>query len=905
MSARDERFYRQLLRLYPREFRARFEPEMLDLFRMRRQAAPNTRPGIARFWLSVLNDVARSATGERFPSLGDPAAARIPRNMAMGDLGYDIRQAWRVIARAPALAAMITLLMALSTGSTTAVFAVIDAVLLRPFPFAQPGRLVMIWERRSADNPRNTVGGHEFGAWRVAAGSFEHMAAIAFDRDFALTGGGEPAALTGARVTSDFFPVMGVAPIAGRVFGPQSDQPGSAPVVVISEALWRQRFGSDPAIAGRSIRLNDRPCTVVGVMPAAFHFPPPDVWTPIAEPIHLYRGRHYLFVVARLKDGVTIQQAQAEMDAIAGRIAGELPQFSKGHGASVRPLHNALVEGVLRSLLTLSAGVALVLLIGCCNVANLLLARAASRQQEIAVRLALGAGWFRIARQLLAEGVLLATLGGAAGTLLASWLLTATIKMVAGEVPRLDVARIDVRVIAFATGIIALTAIVFGLVPIAQLARVQVADRLKHGSKGIARPARQGLRRGIVVAEVALTLIVAAGAALFVQSFYHLLHVQSGFSTEGVLAVDIALPGARYATASRQRAFFADAIARIAMLSDVRAAAATNMVPQGSGSSGIAIAIEGRPAPPPGQEAHANYRTVTPDYFRALNITVLRGRSFTAQDARVALPLIRWFPQQPLPPRYSEPQAIPAAVINESMARSYWPGQDPIGRRFTVLFSPPITIVGVVRDSRNRALSDAPVPEFYLSADQEPQTRMTLLIASRTVAGRSTESALPAAIRAQLAALDRDLPVGRVRTLADILDTNLALHRAITLLLAAFGAMALLLMTVGVYAVVSYSAAQRAYEIGVRVALGAQRRDIRRLIVLNGAGLAANGIAVGLGGAYALGRFAANLLYEVKPTDPLTYVVLSALVLSIAMIASWLPSRRAQRVDPVAVLRNE
>ncbi len=911
MTVRGERVYRRLLRLYPEEFRSRFEPEMLELYRARRRATSGTPLGVARFWAFVLSDLARSAFQERFARHGDPSVPDSPRSLAMGDVGYDIRQAWRVVTRAPLLTALITLLMALSIGSTTAVFAVVDAVLLRPFPFAQPKRLVMIWERRGAEIPRNTVGGHEFGEWKVSARSFEHLAAIAFDRDFALTGNGEPAALTGARVTSDFFPVMGVAPIVGRVFGPESDQPGSAPVVVISESLWRQRFGSDPAIAGRSIHLNDRPCTIVGVMPVSFQFPPgtagasPDLWAPIAEPIHLYRGRHYLFVVARLKDGVTIEQAQGEMDAIAARIAGDLPQFSKGHGANVLPLHGELVEGVQRSLLLLFAGVALVLLIGCCNVTSLLLARAAGRQQEIAVRLALGAGWLRIARQLLTEGALLALLGGAGGTVLTSWLLAIAVKVGAGEVARLEAARIEPRVIAFAVGISALTAIVFGLVPIVQLARIQVADRLKHGSKGIARPSRQRLRRGLVVAEVALTVIVATGAALFLQSFYHLLQVQSGFTTEAVLAVEIALPGARYAGAPSQRAFFAEAVARTATLPGVRSASATNMVPQGSGRSGITIGIEGRPTPPPGQEAYANYRVVTPDYFRTLNIPILRGRNFTAQDARLAVPLIRWFPQQPLPPRFNEPQAIPTAVINESMARTYWPTEDPIGRRFTVLFSPTITVVGVVRDSRNHALSDAPVPEFYLSADQEPQTRMTLLVASAPLGAGSSESTLPASIRAQLASIDRDLPVGRVRTLADILDTNLALHRAITMLLAGFAAIALLMMTVGVYAVVSYIAAQRSYEIGVRVALGAQRHDIRRLIVFNGAGLAAAGIAVGLGGAFALARFAANLLYEVKPTDPSTYLALSSLVLMIATVASWIPSRRAQRIDPVAVLRNE
>jgi putative ABC transport system permease protein len=891
------RVYGWLLHVYPREFRDRFAPEMIALFSEGAASADPTFAGRTAFWRAIAGDLVRSALRERFPNQS---------SFSMSEFGYDIRQAWRTVSRAPLLAAFVVLLMALGIGSTTAVFSIVNAVLLRPFGFAQPDRIVMVWERRSPENQRNIVGGHEYPEWQARSRSFAHLAAMAFDREYNLTGAGEPFELVVARVTSGFFPVMGVGPFVGRPFTAEEDQPGRGQVVVISHQLWTTRFAADSGLVGRSIQLNGLPFTVVGVMPADFRFPSgpggaaPDVWTPIAEPIQQYRGRHYLFVVGRLNDGVTIAQAQAEMDTVAESIEREMPQFSRGHGANVQPLHREMVLGVRRALLVLFASVGLVLLIGCCNVANLLLARAAARQQEIAVRIALGAGRLRIARQLLAEGSVFALLGATGGVILAVWLIAFARAAVFGDIPRLQTARIDATVLGFAAGISVLTALIFGLVPLAQVAQVQVADRLKHGSKGVARPIRQPLRRALIIAEVALTMAIATGAGLMLKSFNRLLHVDPGFQTGGVIAVDLHLPAARYRQPASQRAFFDEAMTRIRALPGVEAVAATNLVPQGEGSSSLAVTVEGRPRPTPGDEPSASYRVVTPDYFKVLGIPLTAGRGFTEQDARHAMPLIRWFRQQPLPPGFQDAQPAPAAVINESMARAFWPGTDPLGRRFTALFSPPITVVGIVRDSRNRALAEEAGPEFYLSHAQEPLSKMTVMVRSYGTAGP-----LPAALRATVWSIDRDLPVSNVRALADVVEANLSLFRAITALMGAFAAIALLLMTLGVYAVVSYTTAQRTYEIGVRMALGAQRRDIRRLVVANGVGLTAAGIAIGLGGAYALARFASNMLYEVTPSDPLTYAALAALVLGITMLATWGPARRAQRVDPVSVLRNE
>ena len=887
-----ERLFRALLSLYPASFRQRFGSEMLEFFRVRRDAARSPAARIA-LWAAVLYDTVRAIARERLPA----------RTNTMEQLRQDVRHAWRVVRRTPAFSIFVILLMALGIGATTAVFSVVHAVLLRPLPFKDPEWLMFVWEQRHAVR-RNAVGGHEFPEWKARSRSFDVMAAIAFDRDYSLTGAGDPAALNGVRVTSDFFKVMGVPPVAGRVFGPDADQPGHGDVAVISHRLWTERFGADPSLVGRTIALNDRPHVVTGVMPADFQFPAngaglgPDLWTPIAEPIHKYRGRHYLFVVGRLAPAVTKAQAQSEVTSIADDIAKEFPP-NKSHGVNVQPVQSELVDDVRNAILILFAAVGVVLLVGCCNIANLLLGRATSRQQEVAIRAALGAGRWRIARQLLAEGALLSLGGAAAGLFVAWWLVAFTRSGVPGNVPRLATVAIDPAAVGFTAAVALATTLVFGLVPVWQLSRVQVADRLRTGNKGIPSPTRHPLRNALIVTEVALTVALSIGAALLLQSFSRLHRVDPGFDASNVMTIGLTLPDARYRGAARQRAFYTEAVERLAHVPDVQSVAATNMVPQGGGVSGIAIAVEGRPPTRPGEELSARYRIVSTDYFRTLGIRTVRGRTFQSVDARAAVPLIRWFEQQPLPDRFDDSQAPPAAVINETMARQIWPGEDPLGRSFRVLFSPPITVVGVVADARNAALSDEPVAEFYLSDLQEPQSRMTLLV--RSSEGDRT---LPA-VRAQIAGLDSKLPIASVRTLSEVIDTNLALHRFISTVMGGFAAIALLLMVAGVYCVISYATAQRTQEIGIRMALGATRIDIGRLVARSGLALCVIGAAIGAAGGYALGRSASTMLYEIEPADPSTYGTLVATVLAIAALASWIPARRAMRVDPAAVLRSE
>jgi predicted permease len=705
-------------------------------------------------------------------------------------------------------------------------------------------------------------------------------------------------------VTSDFFRVMGVAPAVGQVFGPEADQPGHGDVAVISHRLWTERFAGDTRIIGRTIDLNDHPYSVAAVMPPEFQFPAngaglaPDLWTPIAEPIQLYRGRHYLFVVGRLAAGVTRPQAQAELAAIADGIAREFPP-NKQHGVNVQPLQAELVDDVRNAILILFVAVAVVLLVGCCNIANLLLARATARQQEVAIRAALGAGRWRIAGQLLAEGALLSTAGAGAGLFVAWWLVVFTRSGVPGHVPRLSTVAIDPAAIAFTIATALATTLVFGLVPVWQLSRVQVADRLRSGNKGVPLPTRHSLRSALIVTEVALTVALSIGAALLVQSIVRLQHVDPGFDTSDVTTIELTLPEARYRGAVRKRTFYTNAVEKLAAIPGVQSVAATNMVPQGGGLSGIAIAVDGRAPARPGEELAARYRIVSTDYFKALGIRTLSGRTFGSADARAAVPLIRWFEQQPLPDRFNESQAPPAAVINDTMAREIWPGEHPIGRKFSVLFSPPVTVIGIVADSRNGALSDEPVAEFYLSDLQEPQSRMSVLI-------RTLDASTPVpAIRTAIASLDPKLPIGSIRTLEEVVDTNLALHRFISTVMGGFAAIALVLMVAGIYCVISYAAAQRTHEIGIRMALGATRIDIGRLVARGGLLLCLAGALIGALGGYVLGRSATTMLYEIAPADPSTYVGLIAMVLGIAAAASWLPARRAMRVDPATVLRNE
>ncbi len=818
------------------------------------------------------------------------------------DYLQDVGYAWRRIRRSPPLSLTIVALLALTIGSATMVFSVVNAVLLRSLPFGDPDRIALVWETR-ANTAQNVVGGHEFPEWVRANRTFDGLSPMIYDEGVHLRGAGDPMALLGVRVAAPFFQVMGVTPAIGRAFSADEDSEGRGGVVVLSDRLWRSRFAADPGIVGRTVHLNDRPFQVVGVMPASFAFPPgndgskPDLWTPIAENIERYVGRHYLFVVGRVKPDVTMAQAQADLTGVATALAARYPKDSGGHGVSVVPLHESLVKDVRPSLMLLLGAVGCLLLIGCSNVASLLMARGLTRRREIALELALGATRRRLVRQLVAESLVLSGAGGALGLVLASVLIDLVPALLPPGSLTVDAITLDRSVLAFALAVSVLTGLVFGVVPSLQIGHVDPADTLAQGGRAVVG-GRSRVRRGLVIAQVALAVPLVLGASLMARGLIALHRVDPGFVTQSTVAVDLSLRGTTYAAPHRQRAFFDSVEERVRQTPGVLFAGSIDAVPLGGGTSGIGILIEGKPDQP-GQGASAQYRVVTPGYFKTIGVSFVAGRDFAPSDARLALPLIRWYPQQPLPPEFDRPQATPAAIINESMARRYWP-DGAIGRRFKVLFSPWITVGGVVRDMHTVSLRSSTGPEFYLSATQEPQSSMSLLV--RT-SGAPLDVA--PAIRSAIASVDPSLPIVSIRTLEDIVDGAFDRPRFMSALLGTFAGISVLLMTVGVYGLLAFTTAQRLPEIGVRVALGATRRQIHQLVLRDAAMMTGVGLILGLLAALALGRFIADQLYGVTPTDPATLLTVTVFLIVAVGLACWRPARRAGRVDPIVVLRHD
>jgi putative ABC transport system permease protein len=900
------RIFRLLLRLYPRSFRARFGDEMTELFTARTAAAAGAAGRwriLGRATVDVVPSAWRERRRESLPL--EPAA------LARG-AGANLRDGICFVRRSPRLSLAIVLLTTMTIGAATIVFSVVNAVLLRPLPFRDPERLVSVWEARPDRGvERNAVSGHEFPVWNAENQAFDGMAAIVYPGPVTLTGAGEPKALAAVRVTSGFFDVMGVRPLLGRGFVADEDVPGHGRVVVLSESLWRERFGGDPNIAGRTIRLDGQPFAVVGVMPAGFDFPPGqgdaaiDAWSPIAEPIQFYRGRHYLTVVARLKPFMSIAQARDDMRRVAGELTRQFPDLNRGHEVRVTPLQQDLVRDARGTLLLLFGAVSCLVVIGCSNVAGLLLARGLARRHEIGVRLALGASRLGVARQLLAESLILSVSGAALGVLVTYRVTHAIPSLAAGLVPTLiprtalapDGVLVDTAVLGFALGAAIVTGILFGLAPAIQVRGVDLASVLQRGGRALWFAAHPRLRQGLVASQVALTLILVIGASLTARGLVALQQVDPGYSTNGILAADLALPASRYPSALSQRRFFGDLLARLSALPGVTTVAAASQLPLGGGVSGMAIDVEGGPASP-GQENAARYRIVSTDYFRTLEIPVIAGRGFAPSDARLAVPLVKWFPQQPAPDGFDRPQAMPVAVVNLSMARQFWPGRDPIGRRFRALLSPWITVVGVAEDTRNEALGEPSRPEFYLHDLQEPQSGVSLLVRTDGDPVR-----LAPAVRAAVRDLDAGLAVTAMRPMADLVGTTLALPRLTSSLVGSFAVIALGLMVAGIYGLMAFASAERLPELGVRIALGADRAQVLRMMVGQGLAPGALGILVGLAGAAVLTRVLRSDVFGIPAADPLAWIAATVLLVSAMVAACWWPARRASRVDPVVVLR--
>jgi putative ABC transport system permease protein len=845
---------------------------------------------------------ARASALRSFGNLGrvKELAYEIRGGGMMDTLWQDARFGLRMLAKNPGFTAVAVLTLALGIGANTAIFSVVNGVLLRPLPYPKPQQLAIVWSNRPQLQARTGLGespvaAADFVDWRSQNQSFAEMAAL-HSQAVNLTGAGEPELLGGVRASASLFPLLGVEAAFGRTFLPAEDQPGSR-VVLISHGLWQRRFGADPNVIGSTLTLNNEAHTVVGILPPDFQFPrrgelPAGHQFPRQVECYLplsltpnqasNRGRHYLAVVGRLKPQVTIAQAQAEMDSIAQSLQEQYPQTNTDKGVRLVSLHQQVVGKVRKELLVLLGAVAFVLLIACANVANLLLARAAARRKEMAIRLAMGARRSRVARQLLTESVLLALLGGGLGWLLAFSGIDLLGAISPGNLPRLDTISLDSRVLLFTLLISLITGLVFGLAPALAASRPDLNETLKEGGRSSSGAHHHRFRRLLVVAEIALSLVLLIGAGLMIRSFARLMSVDAGINAQNVLTLDILLPRAKY-DSPRQAAFFEQIIERMKALPGVESAGAVYPLPLSGGEEGSGFQIEGQPPPAPGQSRSSGPRWVSSDYFHTLGVTLLKGRAFTSQDGSAA-------------PR--------VMVINEAMARSFFPDTDPLGKRiaFNSTDGAPNwrEIVGVVKDVRHRALDADPRPEMYFPFTQFPLAFMTVVLRTS-----DDPRALIAAARSQVLALDKDQPISNIHTMEELVANSTAQRRFNMLLLSIFAVLALVLAAVGIYGVMSYAVTERTHEIGVRLALGAPRREVLKLIVGQGMLLTGIGVALGLAGAFALTRLMTTLLFEVSATDTVTFVGITMLLAFVAFSACYVPARRATKVDPMVALRYE
>lgn len=809
----------------------------------------------------------------------------------MRTLIQDVRYGIRMLLKQPGFTLVAVITLALGIGANTAIFSVVNAVLLRPLPFPQSDQLVMV----TLANPltggdRVPLSEADFLDWRAQNQVFEDLAAYT-DNWFSLTGDGEPQRLRGAWVSAGFFSTLGAQPLVGRSFVAGEDAPGGAPLVILSQRLWEHRFGSDSNIAGKSITLNGRSRTVVGVMPNSFNFPPDDerslpgetdVWAVNTLTPTQRRGPYYLWGIGRLKQGSSLAQAQSELNNIGLRIRHENPVTNADTTFAARSLKDAMVGDVRRMLFVLLGGVVFVLLIASVNVANLSLSRATSRGSEIAIRAALGASRGRIIRQLLTESILLAAAGGVLGVLLAWWGVDLLLTIGSDNLPRLREVTIDRRVLGFTMLISLLSGLLFGLVPAWQASRKRVSQGLQKARQG----ADGGWRRTrnlFVVTEVALSIVLLAGAGLMLNSFLRLRRVSPGFAPQNILTTQISLPLARYKETHQINSFYQQLIERVRNLPGVEAAGIGMSLPPNLLSISDTFTVEGAPPISGTSEPAAPVIFVSSGYFSALGVPLLAGRNFTETDRAGSTPVV---------------------IINETLARRYFPNQSPIGRRIKI-GGPErpqnawMEIVGVAGDVRYGGLDVAPEPAFYQHYLQVPWSFTYVVLRSS-----SDPRPLADSIRNAVWSLDKDLPVANIKTMEELLSESVARPRFRTFAFLVLGSLALMLAMTGIYGVMSYLVTQRTREIGIRVALGAQRRSVLSLIIRQGMILAIIGVVIGLCAALALTRLMTTLLYGVEPTDPLTFSAITLLLLAVSLAACWVPARRATKVDPLVALKD-
>ena len=802
-------------------------------------------------------------------------------------LWQDLRYGARMLLNRPYFTVIAILTLALGIGANTAIFSVVNAVLLRALPYPASDRLVVLAEK-TKDGRRMGVAYLNYVDWREQAKSFTEMAGFRGDA-FNLTGVDKPVRLRGRMVSRSFFQLLGVQPQLGRLFAEEDDRQGAPRTTVLSHGLWRENFGGDPAIVGKTISLNADTYTVIGVMPPGFEFfRQDDLFVALGPTLteqsgDLDRGNHSgMNVLARLRDGVSIEQARAEMDTIAAQLERAYPNTNSGNGTFTYSLLDRYASDVSQTLWVLLGAVGFVLLIACVNVANLLLVRAAERQKEIAIRLALGAARWRITRQLLTESVLLAFLSGAAGLLLGVWMTEGLLRLAPEGIPRLSQTRLDATVLLFTLGVSLVTGVLFGLLPAWQSSRHDLHTALKEGGRTSMGSGRERMRKALIVAEVALSFILLIGAGLMLRTVHQLTNVDPGFSAENLLTMQFILPAKPY-DEPRRRVFYNECLARIEALPGVRAAAFTFSLPiDGSNWNSVFIA-EDKPVPPRAELPSSAFTPVSTNYFKAMGNRLQQGRVFTEADT-------------------ADKPAV--TVINETLARRLWPGENPIGKRLKQGWpetrSPWREVIGVIADVKLEGV-DQPTPlQSYLPLAQESPRFLTLVL-------RTDGNPLNLAATAEqtIHSIDRDLPVFGVRSMDQLLGNAIARQRLTLVLLVGFGLLALLLAAVGIYGVISYSVSQRTRELGIRIALGASASDVLRLIVGQGMKLTLAGIALGLLSAFVVTRWMETLLFGVRATDPLTFSVIAPLLTVVALLACWLPARRATKVDPMVALRDE
>ncbi|HEV8197846.1 MAG TPA: ABC transporter permease [Gemmatimonadales bacterium] len=887
-----ERLYRMLLRMYPAEFRRLYEEEMLAFYRERRGAAGTGVSARCRLWIRLLSDVLATAGAQHAGAVTARFNRPRRRERFMDTLLQDLRLAFKGLTRAPAFTAVVLTTLALGIGANTAIFSVVNAVLLKPLPYSQADRIEVIWHRIGSGLTYNAESPPEYFDLKEQSRTLDVVAAIRPQTSTILGDGGEPERLPAYVVTPEFFDMLGASPAMGRGFRADDGQEGAEKVIVISNALWRRRFGGDPAILSRQVNVGGFIRTIVGVMPPGVAFPDApvgflrergDLWIPSNYQSLRGdgRGNQFISVLARRREGVTTAQARADLELVSARLRAQFPdrygeKAVKGWKFTTVPLRDQMVGAVRPVLLVLAGAVGLVLLIACVNTANLLLARGALRQREVAVRLALGADRPRLLRQMLTESTTLSLVGGGLGVLLASVSVPLLLHLDRGNIPRIEGTRVSGVVLGFSLGVSLLTGLLVGIVPALQHSRTDLRSALGEGARGASDGrGRRRLRSALVAAQIAMALVILVAAGLLGRSFAALQTVQPGLDPRGVLSIDLTLPRVKYDSSAKIIAFYDRLVAEASRIPGATAVSAIYPLPLGGDGWSGSIEVEGLLQHPGDPEPHAEYSVAMPGYFRTLGVPLRAGREFTSADTKAA-PLV--------------------AIIDERLARKYWPGQNPIGKRFRG-GDDWTTVVGVAGHVHRNGPAEEGEGQIYMPLAQYTQRGMSIVVHTD-----GKPSALASSLRQAVKAVDPDLPTAQIRTMDELMVQATSRPRFNLLMLAVFALVALGLASIGLYGVMSYLVAQRTREIGIRIALGGQPGHVRRMVVRESLLISVAGLAIGGAISLALSRVVAGLLFGVRATDPPTYIGIVLLLLVVSAGASYGPARRATRVDPLTAL---